>query len=731
MVINLAILAVLLSAGGRPYTEPYHDTITGYFPPSLALQSFISNWTPADFGRPSSVYLGILLVYLAQILTSSSYQAETVVTFLPFMVSGIACYVFIRQKRIVQSEMLAITCALAFEFNWFTFELFASQLVIFAYSSIPLVLLYGGNLFEDRSRKRKDVVGLLFALLLGSLFWNVIVLPALLVFLVAALVGALGAGDSLRARFRRILLGVALSGCTVLLYALVTLPSSFLLLSQTVSGGVGAIVGHLFVVPAASPFTTLLPSLVSSLFLPLSPTLTISYWYLGLFFPLAFAVGVLTDTTHKRALALGTVVVLASLIGLMSSITSNNPYLESLVSTAYRDIFLLAIFNGPTVFFMVLVPLILVGAYIGVGVVEHRFHQTRTVVRVLGIALLVILVAAPISSQRLQILTMVNYGKGIQLDADNFNAPLTLMPKDIQSLVTSFNLERQRLGQFRVLWVPFDITTRGLVASSTGDVNTDISNQNLSKSYQSMLSSLTKNESGNAEAMAELGYKYIVVVTYGQSGPYGASKAPPHLLYSEAGVPLGLDGPPSAFYSLLSSNPNFLILNQTKDFAVFLNRADLTLSTSGVYSLVPGSCETARSIIGERQPDALNGAALQVTSGPPPYLNNKYELSVKPDGAACLLFATTYDTSWTASIVNPNGTETKLTHTEALGWENGYKLNGNTQLEIRLTYTHQWFQYALMAVSLASITLIAILYYKLEALTRILKPKLRRVKGGT
>ncbi len=703
---NLIILAFLLLSPGRPYSQPYHDTIIGFFPPNVAIKSFVSNWTPSDFGRPASVNAGVLLVYALQVLTGSGYAAETTITFLPFAISGISCYVLLRRRRLTQSELLAISCAFAYEFNWYTFELFASQLVIFAYSSIPLILLFASNLFDDnRVNRGKDVVGLVLALIIGSLFWNIIILPGLLLFVLVPLFGSLISGGNLRERLIRTATGVLLLAVAGLLYLAISAPSAFLPLIQAFSAGSRGVVGHTFSVPSGAPFVVHLPTSISPFLLPLSPTLRLSYWFLGLFFPLAMAFGLVSRNAKSYHLIVSTCILFIVFLGLMWAIIWGGPEFAGAIASAYNSFVLLDVFNGPTVFFMALMPMFLLCAYAGVGALEAKLRGRSSSTRLVGTTLLFLLVMTPISSHNLQIAAMANYGKGMQLDADNYNMQLETLPKDLENLITTINEERQANGGFRVLWLPFDIYTRDMVTSSVDDFNPDINNSNLTTIYEDMLNTIIDNGSMAASKMAALGYRYVVILNQ------APSVGPAQIAYTDAHVPLGIDGSPSVFYPLFKSNSNFPLLNQTEDYTLLLNKLDFSNTTKTLFSIESGSCKQSNHF--NQSLDDFNGSTSRIdnVTGPPAYINDAFTLSVMNKGPSCILFSTQFEAFWTASLYYPNGTGIPLQHLEAYGWQNGFSMNRNGNFTVSVTYTHQNFQYALIALSIGGILTTSFVYY--------------------
>jgi hypothetical protein len=690
LVINCAFLLYLLSSPGRPYVIPFQDQFFGFYPSILGLRNFLSAWTPNDFGRSDAITWGNAVATLIQFAFPNAFVAETILVFIGFGLSGAASYVFCRDAIGIKSQLMAVCCALVYEFNWFTFEFFASNLVIFAYASFPLILLFSSRAVTSERMCKKFPIGLAGAFFVGAFLWGIIILPVLIsIALLPILRLAISNGiqrkmAKLSQGFETVIVGSFLYLLITISYALPTL-TTFLQSGGSVASfaQTSSLVAS---IPTASDFTVLFPRTVSILFSPLSPTFRLPFWYVGIVFPLLLGLGLITN---KRLIPFAAALALPciALIAMTYLLIGNSPF----ITTLYEVFFPIRILDSVTAYLLIIVPLILFLAYIGLAGIEGLLEGKRARIKLTVLLVLGLLFLAPIMSHNAGILKMNTYGSGGTLDADNYNHPILLVPQSLENLVISMN-EEKASNPFRVLWIPLDQNYKQILGISIDDsFSTSITKDtNLTSAYTTMLNLIsTGNVSSAVPLMTRLGFEYVVVLK-------DAMTSPPGVLMTSEGVPVGITGNASTFLEIFDASSAFSLVSNETEFAVFQNRLDATSSTVGVFSVL--------SSMNTSQGD------LSVVSGPPSYLNDEFTLRVDSPTPSTLIFSTQYSPGWTASVTMPNGTTVEASHGIAMGWANSFRIPKGENMTILISYSYQLTHDALIGTSILAAVACAFLY---------------------
>lgn len=601
---------------------------------------------------------------------------------LPLALSGVFAYLAVEEVIGVKRESLAAVCAVAYSFNWFTLELFASSLVTFAYASFPLVLLFGSRIFRGRGNSFRNITGLSFAMLFGTILWNIIILPILLIFVLIPLLELLWSkGFANKARI--LVSGLACVAASVLILLGLTLPYSLgvitsLIVSKGNIAGFASGAGLISTVPSSGSVKELVPTMLSVFLLPFSPTFRSVLWPLGIVFPVLLAIGVLR-APRTRPSSLAFLVPLVLLTALLEAISGG----LAIVNEIYTNFFLVDIFSGVTTFLVVLVPLLLFSAFIGLRELDKLLPQ-RSSLGIVALAFVALLVVVPLASHNFGVVQLGNLGYGGTLGADNYNHPVLLLPASLQNLITDFNLQRQHTNPFRVLWLPFNSDTRQLLTASAGDTFSSslLENPRLVTQYTSMLEGVgSGNLSLSAGLMSRLGFEYVVVLK-------GASAQPVSVLRNSLGVPLGLTGSPSQFLDNFNSSNLFDIVSNQPEYTVYQNTLDWNQSAKGVFSVTPvtNSVKSRGEILS--------------TSGTSEFLTDDYTVNVNSSAPSKLTMSVRFDPSWQADVTYSNGTELRVSPTANV-WATSFELPGGGVMMVHVVYTKQQTKNILVAASLA------------------------------
>ncbi|MDG6921246.1 MAG: hypothetical protein JRN59_06930 [Nitrososphaerota archaeon] len=693
MIVNAAFLLFLMLDTGRPYVVPYQDEFFGNYPPIIGLRNFLSAWTPNSFGSTASsaVPWGYALNFVAQLVIQDPLRTEIFVMSIPLLISGVFTYRLAKDVMEVGNWILAAALSLAYEFNWFTLELVWSNLVMFAFASFPIILLFASNLFRGRGKSWRNSIGVAFGLLLGSILWGIVVIPVLLIFVAVPAIEALFRKDR-KGKWIRWFKNFGWVLISLLLFGGFTLPYSISILDSlfAASGNISSFsssIGLVSVIPSSASFTDLAPRAMSLLVLPLSPTLRDPLWVLGSSFVVLLAVGLVLRDRHAP-LVLALFLPIIVLIWLFWGVANN----ETIVAMLYSDIFFLRILSI-TVYLLLLTGLVILGGIAGASCVEKALASKDKRRRAIVLGIVVLLILVPITSHNIGIIKLGALGSGGTLDADNFNHPVLLLSPALESLITMFNLEKQQSGPFRILWIPFDSNYLQLLQASSDDIISSniLQNQALLTEYTSMLKSVEANNFSNvAPKMSYLGFEYVVVLK-------NAESLPPQVVMSAAGFPLGVTGNSTRFQRAISKSSQFVSVIDQSEFSVYRNLDASNKTFNGVFGVLPQT--------GYPSP----AGALAVISGPPPYLTDEYTIRVNLSAPSIFLFDEIYDSAWQATLAFGNGTIIRPQHLEILGWANGWALPAGEGMTLQIRFPQQQ-KFDLVAFALVILVTSGILY---------------------
>jgi hypothetical protein len=589
-----------------------------FSPTETPLDLVVSAWNPVGFGGPAYHIPGLLVIYLAQLLSPSSYFAEILYSALPYLLPS--CSMLFLLTRIFAGSLV-------YSYNWVTIAQSGNFPLLYPYATAPLVVWFCATIAERDGSRWRTELGLAGSVFLGTIFYPVVGISLLLpAILIGFLWGLFKLRRSMRG-FAGYLLALALS---FLLYVLVSLPFS---LPQIIGilqrGGLGYYTQVGFQVASTSlaqigpaGFPSVFGTRYSVFALLAEPKVIGIEMVAGLLI-MVVAIGFEAQRRRFAGLAWPSIFVLAVLYGLVVLIEQGN----TVINTIYAILPILFPLDGVAPYYIVIgyVSGIVLAVFISdIGMVLSNRVSSKSKGR-LGLKLFILTVVDISSLFVLNHQGEILYFQGLNqatYDSSSEKYPETT-PAYLSNLTQHFNVVRQTTGPFRVLWVPQEYWESAMITTlSLSDSFAAGGLRNSAPLYSSLSNAITQLKSGNhsfSETVGRLGFRYIVVLkSLNQSTDIGIS----------GGADAYISGNPSKFITSLESQPYILLVSQNSDYALFAVIDPSYLSPAIFWA-------SSNPELGVTSP----GSSVRVSQVSPHYSPSHYTIQVNSTGPTWIIFA--------------------------------------------------------------------------------------------
>jgi len=215
---------------------------------------------------------------------------------------------------------------------------------------------------------------------------------------------------------------------------------------------------------------------------------------------------------------------------------------------------------------------------------SNLYYIFKRLIRIFLIFLFII----PLFSHNLILFRLYTLASSEKLDVDGPKPTICTIADDIIELLEFIDSERLKNGPFRVMWLPFTAETKTIAKSSIGDPFSKgfYQDKNLSIYFELMLRELASGHPKNlAEIMAFLGFKYVVVL----KNVKGISNSGPIRLHYYFNTIHEVAGDPQLFIALLNKQEKLVMIRNSTNYVLYLNKYAQTPSNLGVFRLISKS----------------------------------------------------------------------------------------------------------------------------------------------
>jgi hypothetical protein len=727
--LAFVLMPVFKNASG--YYIYLTDIYTPFYPVDSLLDNAYSSWSPYLFGitnRPSLI--SFFVPYLARLIGLANIG---LLTFLGLLFGSIFLYFFLLKTGITRSLPVAMVAGMVYGLNGATLKFdnvpistSTGNMVLFAIS--PVIALFLFRIFIDHKRLPYSIIGLGFALAIaGSV--SPVPMPYTVILSAAFFIASFiykQAVIAVKSVFALI--------CSYVLYFAFALPSiSAFIYDIAIKGYTGGFVAQfgnkaLFTVHRnffyidwyndvfpfyTSPLTTL--SIVAD---SLSTGRLQFLLRLLAIIPVAVALVPLFLKRNRVRNSLGislwcTIIVLTT----YSILVKENSGLLALVfSNKYLGP-IMGAFLTPTQIILPLV--ILLGLALAVGLSEltdfikeevHRdfvlpsgfyatFHISRVELNTFLIVLICLtILASSLLSNDAMILRMGDLTKpnwalvgqgGRHFQPDNY------MPGYFLDIADFLNHEREKVGPFRVLWLPQGspqyYTFVGGIVDPSG-ILFPIPSERMTKVFKETVRSIRQNSTNHlAEQYAMFNIRYIVVLK-----DYAQTMSPEFI---DIGIQLVV-GPPSRFNQVFEKTPSLQEVRDTDNYSVYENTLWYPMVSASYKEtefvehpvmLQPNMFNlTGITFLQQKELYAyLKTPQVRLLSAEPLYAPNHYNVFINTTSPTYIVLGQRFDPSWEATSVDSDGKTHVYYHFKIFDWANGYYIDSNTPVNVEIRFKYQ------------------------------------------
>ncbi len=569
-----------------------------------------------------------------------------------------------------------VGASLIYSYNWVTFAWIGNLTVTYEYSVAPMVVwLISAIAIDKRSNYTFEFL-LAICLFFGTLFYSVVGLsilaPAILVGLFAGLFSIRG---NIIGNLGRYVSRLVIS---FLMFIVVSLPFSFpQVVGILTKGGIGYYTSVGFGIASSylaqigpQNFVNVFAFPVSTFSLLTSPTGTGLLMVIGCVIFCVTLFSLFDSQTKKFAISLGIVMAMISL--LIQLIIAQNPLINSL----YSKIPFLVPLDGVVPYSIVLgyIEAILLG--IGscwlISTIQLKLWRNGRSFPKLAISLILValLVAPFLFSYNYEILSFGTLSQRTYTSgAESY--PGTI-PNYLMNLTNFLNHQREDAPTpYRILWLPQENYLSGMITTlSIADLFTSgglVANPPLYSDFKNAISELIKGNQNFSDAMALLGFRYIVILkAISQVQPIGMTTGPDSYIV----------GNPTAFNNALSNQTNVTMLENNENYTLYeVHEGNNVFPSLFWVSDNQSTMPVVRS----------NVRILKMSPSSAP---SSYQIEVDSSGPVYLTFAENYNSNWKASL-SVDGKSVSSQDILSMGWANGFLIPGSGIRVVTLSYSGQ------------------------------------------
>jgi hypothetical protein len=566
LVINLLLSIGVLVYNVGPIILRQTTNLLPFSPAQVGWDATISSWLPNSFGFSSPGYnMGVFFLFLIQSVFNSPWTSQWALIFSPFWLSSLTMFFLLWKGGITRSSLVLVCGTLVYEFNWFTIQYMGTNLLIYAYSALPLAILGALRISTGKGSWYSNAALLSVSLFIATMFYTVAGASYISAFFLSGLICWLLIATKTPRKVVRDLVTV-LAG--FLLYVMetlgFTLPSLLSLLGLGVRGYASSskfvvIVNNFIAYLNPNYYVAYFPSLLTPVLILASDSSGILF--IGsLFIALTAVLPLMSTRSEIRIISIGLWVSFLLSLLMVILIQTRSP----LVQIIYSSLPILWPINSADVYLMIFAGAIAICFPLGLETLRSivRTNSSALGGKKLETAFLVSIVA----------LSGLGTGSSMLGHNQEFLNPSsftngqngTSLPTSIANLTSWFNSERQVNGPFRVLWVPQSNRMNELTQSL--DVYSDFAPSALSPGLHQQIETLANSmaageKTGVSQQLLLLGFGYIVVLkNFSGSGP---------ISISSGGIDTYLTGSPENFERFLNSSRS--------DFSLVANNALFSL----------------------------------------------------------------------------------------------------------------------------------------------------------
>jgi len=536
-LINISIIFVSLIVSYNHnylYIIPYRDMLLGFYPKSFYFKALRSTITPEGFGVVSNYNIGYLLSVIFQSINIKLGFKLTL--FFPLFIASLTANKLFRSFGI--NKNIRILFSLFYSYNWITLSLWGTVLWLYAYASIPLVILYTYRILNyERSVTSLDFIvnsmKLVLAYTIAGIYWN---LPAMA--LVSYFTLTIFIIYIIRCIIRKQYVKLINSSIKLsMVFILIILFNLFFIYPKITGimfyGFKNYVEKAGYISPNLEWYNLIMPNLfkqtfdfgfISIITLPLWP---INFYQFDLqnIIKLLYALtifGILLINLNDVIKKYRYEEVIFGIISLQIFIS----WLILLIITSKKDIInilygfpLISILVNVTNYLLIITPLIIIIFAIGT---DYIYIKLSKVLKIITLTIVIFILIMPNMIILFKYIYKIDIENVDNIKFGTHRSNIQYIPLDVLRDIEFINDDRYRV-YYRIFWLPYSPETVDLIKTSIGDAHVKgiFKNRYLSSYYETILFNIVSkqpHETTLTRSLTLLGYKYVSVLKFNISG---------------------------------------------------------------------------------------------------------------------------------------------------------------------------------------------------------------------